>query len=102
VELVIAGDDFLELAGIAVFFERDEVLDEGEKTSGFEDAANEGVQFENAARRIATAFDCAPDFEPFLIGGERTDARAYTVGNYQDFVVVEEAGDLPLVGLLLV
>ena len=61
VELVIAGDNFLQLAGIGIFFKYDEVLEERQQAAGFEHAPHERIQFQNAAGGIASALDGAPD-----------------------------------------
>jgi hypothetical protein len=47
------------------------------------------------------AVDGAPDLEPFMVGGQRADARMGSVGNDQNFVVVEKGTYLLLIRLQL-
>jgi len=102
VELVVAGDDFVELVAIGVRFEGDEVLEEIEEALLGEDAADEGFEFEGGGGGVGVAFDGAPDFEPFAVGGEGADAGFEAVGEDEEFVVMEEGADLVFVGLELV
>ena len=101
VELVVAGDDFVQPIALGVFLEDDKVLEQVEQPALFEDAAHEHFEFVGRLGRILLAVDGAPDFEPLLIGRERADARLRAVGDDQEFVVVEQRGDLSGVGLEL-
>ena len=85
---MITGDDFVRCAAIRIIFECDEVADQIDKTPLLEETANERLQFERRSRRVELAFNRAPDFEPFLVCSERTDAGFETIGDHRDFVVV--------------
>ena len=75
-------------AAIGIFFEDDEVADKIEKAALLEYAANKRFEFERSSRRVKLTFDCAPDFEPFLIRSERADARFESIGDNCHFVVM--------------
>ena len=101
VELVVAGNDLVQPVTLGVFLEDDEVLEQIEETAPLKHAAHEHFEFVRCLGRILFAVDGAPDLEPFLIGRERADARLRTVGDDEEFVVVEQRGDLSGVGLEL-
>jgi hypothetical protein len=64
-------------------------LEQIEETAALEDAAHEGFQFERVPRRVADAVDRAPDFEPFLVRGQRADPRLQAVAHHERGVVLQ-------------
>ena len=78
------------------------LLEQIEEAPLLEHPAHEHLQFQRRLRRIALAIDRAPDLEPFLIRRERADARFEPVGDHEHLVVVQQRGNLLLVGLKLV
>ena len=74
-ELVIASDQLVHRTAVGIVFEGDEVANQIEEASLLEHAANQRLQFERRSWSIELTFNCAPNFEPFLVSGERTDAR---------------------------
>ena len=100
-ELVVTRDDLVECTAIRVFLEHDEVLKQVEEPLALEHATHHHFQFERGLRGIAVAVDRAPDLEPLLVRGERTDARLQPVAQDKSGVVVEKRRNLGLVRLQL-
>ena len=101
-ELVIAGNQFVDCTAIRIVFEGDEVADQIEEASLLEHAANQRLQFERRSWSIELTFNCAPDFEPFLVSGKRANACFESIGYNRHFVVVHQRRNLLLVGLNLI
>src|SRR5437667_1836534 len=99
---MIAGNQFVNGAAVRIVFKGDEVADQIEKAPLLEYTSNQSFEFERRSRGIKLSFNCAPDFEPFLIRSERTDPRFKSIGDNRHFVVVHQRRDLLLVGLDLV
>ena len=98
VKLVVAGDDLVQPVAFGVFLEDNEVLEQIEEPLPLERATHQHFEFVGRLGRVLLAVDRAPNFEPFLIGRERANARLRTVGDDEEFVVVEQRGDLSGVG----
>ena len=88
VELVVAGDDFVQPVALGVLFEDDEVLEQVEEPAFFEDSVHQHFDLMHGPRRVLFSTNRAPDFEPFLIGRERADPRLRAIAHHQQFVVV--------------
>ena len=100
-ELVVAGQDLVDLPRVRVLLEGDEVPQQRQQPLLIEHAADQHFQFQDRRRGQFLARDGPPDLEPLLVGRQRADAGLQPVRDDQGLVVVEERGDLLLVGLQL-
>ena len=98
---MVARDDLVQRARVRVFLEDDEMLQQVEEPLPLEHSADQHLQFQRRRRRVALAIDGAPDLEPLLVRRQRADARLQAVAHHQHRVVVQQRGDLRLVGLKL-
>ena len=101
-ELVVAGEDLVDLPRVLVLLEDHEMPEKFEESRPVEYAADQDFEFQDGGRGGHFPGDRAPDLEPFRIGREGPDPRLETIGDDQHLVVVEERRDLLLVGLELV
>jgi len=99
-ELVVARDLLYQTA---VVLEQDKIAQEVQQHRRRQHAAHHRFQLVEFPQRIETvAVDGAPAGKAFGVGRERAHARFAAVGDDEDFVVVEDVGNLFLVGLDLV
>ena len=77
------------------------MLDQGQKAAVLEHATDQHFQLQRSRRGHPFAVDRPPDLEPFLAGSERPDPGLEPVRHHQQLVVLEQRGDLSLVGLEL-
>ena len=86
----------------AVLLEDDEVAEQVEEPLPVEDALDQHVELGRARRGDVHAVDRPPGHEPFPVGRDRADPGVQAVGDDQQLVEGEQAGDVLLVGLELV
>lgn len=101
VELVVAGDDLVQRARIRVFLEDDEMLEQVEEALALEHPAHQHLQLQRGLRSGVLAIDRAPDLEPLLVRRHGTHARLQAIAHHQRRVVMQQRGNLRLVGLQL-
>ena len=99
-ELVVASD---LLHQPAIILEQHEVAQVIQQQLRRQRTAHQRLQLVELAQRIELlAIDGAPVHEALGIGRQRAHARLAAIGNHQDLVVVEQIGNLLLVGLNLI
>jgi hypothetical protein len=98
---MVARDDLVQRARVRVFLEDDEVLQQVEEALPLEHPAHQHLQLQRRLRRVALAVDGAPDLEPLLVRRQRAHARLQAIAHHQRRVVVQQRGNLGLVGLQL-
>jgi hypothetical protein len=101
VVLVVTGN-LLEGGRAALLLKDDEVADEVEQAAFFEDTVQQHLELGDRSGGGLLAGDGLPGQEPFLVGGERTQAGLQAVGDDKELVGVEQGGDVVLVGLELI
>lgn len=96
-ELVVAGDLLDQRAVVLEQHEKAQVVEQG---GGREKPAHHGFQLVELAQRVERdAVDRAPALETLGVGGKRAAARLAAVRNHEQLVVLEQIGNLVLVGL---
>jgi hypothetical protein len=106
-ELVVTGHLLDQLANLATFLEQHAVVQVVQQHGRRQRAAHQGLQFLERPQRVERdAVNGAPAHEALAVGRQRAHQRAHqrraAVRDHQQLVVLEQVGQLRLVGLDLV
>ena len=86
---------------VRVHFKGDKVLEQVQKPLPLEHPAHQHFQLQRRLGGVALPINRAPHFEPLLIRGDRPHACLDAVGHHQNRIVMQQRGNLGLVGLQL-
>jgi hypothetical protein len=78
VELVIAGNELVDRAGVGAFLERDEMLQQIEESLTFEHAPDEHLELQRVCGGTGLAVHLCHHLEPFLVRSHGADACLVT------------------------
>jgi hypothetical protein len=101
VELMVAHEVLVQRTRVLVFLEDDEMMQQIEAPLPLEHPVHQQFQLQRCLRRVALTINRTPDLEPLLVRRHGTHARLQAMVHHQRRVVMQQRGNLRLVGLKL-
>ena len=100
VELVVTSQNLCG-APLLILFKGNKVSHHLQQPHTVKHSPHQHFKFKTCCGRFCVAMNCAPHFEPFPIGSQRTSARIETVRDHQKLIEAKERWNLLFVRLQL-